>query len=177
MPAFLVTGLWCLSTHWTLSSECGLREEALRVRVTLYADRSALSLRGTTSGSADTVLILRGPCSAAALSANAIFLQTGESTVHQATTLLHSQSHSSVRTPLPSWLAGDPQVRGDCSGPLTLGPQHSAESECSGSALWLHPLLPAPSPSLGPSGTQPRDQGPTRCQACLLRSTWAQPPL
>ena len=31
VPTFLVTGLWCLSTPWRLTSECCLGEEGLRV--------------------------------------------------------------------------------------------------------------------------------------------------
>ena len=45
------------------------------------------------------------------LLANAICLQTGDSAVHQATTLLHSQSHSSNHL---GWLE-NPESWGDCS--------------------------------------------------------------
>ena len=52
-----------------------------------------------------------GTWSAAPLLANAICLQTGGSTVHQATTLLHSQSHSFNHL---GWLE-NPESWGDCS--------------------------------------------------------------
>ena len=139
--------------------------------MTVYAGHSAHSLRGPSSGSADAVLILRGTWSAAPLLANAICLQTGDSAVHQATTLLHSQSHSFNHL---SWLEM-PKSWGDCSGAHHPSAHSSLQSlRGSGGPVAASPSL-VPSPSLLPSGTQPCYREPTQCQACALKHLGPRP--